>query len=111
MVLCTLPVTLRFQPNRHYRLNCETIGEGHFTFFSAGQKTDLKFPAGKGQVTGEFVTGNDTDSYLGLFKDGGDSIVIDDLAIDELGAAPASGGAKTGVSHDKPTTDTGVPSH
>ena len=111
MVLRTLPVTLRFMPNMHYRLTCETIGEGHFTFFSAGQKTDLKFPAGKGQITGEFVTGNDTDSYLGLFKDGGDSIVIDDLAIDELGAAPASAGATTAASHDKPITDTGVPSH
>ena len=111
MVLRTLPVTLRFLPNMHYRLTCETIGVGRLTFFSAGQKTDLKFPAGKGHVTGEFVTGNDTDSYLGLFKDGGDSIVIDDLAIDELGAAPPSGSATTGASSVKMATDTGSPGH
>ena len=36
---------------------CETIGNGHFTVESNGKVVgDMKFPGGRGQVTGEFAT-------------------------------------------------------
>ena len=45
----------------------------------------LKFPAQAGPITGEFTTGPSPDAFLALYRDGGDAIVIDDLAVDELG--------------------------
>jgi endo-alpha-N-acetylgalactosaminidase len=89
-VLRTLPSTIRFKPNTRYRLTCQTMGEGHFTVEGDGMAfASLKFTGGRSQVTGEFATGNGTESFLALFKDKGDAIVIDDLAIDELGHADA----------------------
>ena len=40
-------------------------------------------------MAGEFATRDDTESFLSVYHDGGDAIVIDDLAIDDLGPAPA----------------------
>ena len=45
----------------------------------------LKFPAQAGPITGEFTTGPSPGAFLALYRDGGDAIVIDDLAVDELG--------------------------
>lgn len=88
-VVRSLPCTIRFKPNTRYRVTCETMGIGHLAAESKGKTLlQLEFPGTRGQVSGEFATGNDTESYLSLYRDGGDSIVIDDLAIDELGPAP-----------------------
>ena len=90
-VLRTLPCTLRLKPNTKFHLTCETIGTGHLTAESKGKTVlELKFPGGRGKVTGDFATLNDTESFLSLFKEGGDMIVIDDLAIDDLGPAPTT---------------------
>jgi len=103
----TLPVTLRFKPDTLYRLSCQTIGAGHLTAESKGKTVlNLKFPNlpndGVGKVEGSFSTGNDPDSYLALFRDGGtDFIAIDDLAIDEIGPAPASANATPVSYNDK----------
>lgn len=89
-IVRSLPSTIRFKPSTRYRLTCQTMGDGHFTVESDGQLVaNLKFSGARGQATGEFATGNDTESFLSLFKDGGDAVVIDDLAIDELGHAEA----------------------
>ena len=93
-VLRTLPCTIRLKPNTRYRLSVETLtdpaGKGRLTVESKGRTVlDKKFPAGRGAITGEFATGDDTESFISLFKDSGDMIVIDDLAIDEVGPAPA----------------------
>ncbi len=90
----TLPSSLRFKPNTQYHLAALTLGAGHLTAESKGKLVlNLKFPnlpdKGVGKIDGTFATTNDTESYLGLFRDdGSDFIVIDDLAIDEIGPAP-----------------------
>jgi hypothetical protein len=66
------------------------MGDGHFIVESDGLTVaNLKFTGARSQVAGEFATANDTESFLTLFKDGGDAMVLDDLAIDELGQASA----------------------
>jgi endo-alpha-N-acetylgalactosaminidase len=98
-VLRTLPSSLRFLPNTKYRITCQTIGQGHLAAISQGRTVmDLKFPNLPGNqpapVTGEFIIGDDPEAFLALFRDGGDAIVIDDLAIDNLGTATAAATAK-----------------
>jgi endo-alpha-N-acetylgalactosaminidase len=89
-VLRTLPCTLRLKPRTQYHLACETIGNGRLTAESKGKTVlELKFPGTRGKISGDFATLDDTESFLSLFRDGGDSVVIDDLALDELGPAPA----------------------
>jgi endo-alpha-N-acetylgalactosaminidase len=89
-IVRTLPSTIRFKPNTRYRLTCQTMGDGHFIVESDGKTVaNLRFTGSRSQVTGEFATANDTESFLILFKDGGDAMVIDDLAIDEPGPAAA----------------------
>lgn len=94
-VLRTLPSSLRLKPATKYRLTCQTIGQGRLSAISQGRMVmELKFPNqpdGKpAAISGEFITRDDSESYLALFRDGGDAIVIDDLAIDELGPATAA---------------------
>jgi endo-alpha-N-acetylgalactosaminidase len=89
-IVRTLPSTIRFKPNTRYRLTCQTLGDGHFVVESDGKTVaNMKFSNSQRQVTGEFVTTGDTESFLTLFKDGGDALVIDDLAIDDLGHSDA----------------------
>ena len=88
-VLRTLPCTVRLKPRTQYHLACETIGIGRLAVESKGKTVlELKFPGTRGNVSGDFATLDDTESFLSLYRDGGDMIVIDDLAIDELGPAP-----------------------
>ena len=87
----TVPGTLRFKPHTRYRFVCETLmipgAKGRITVDSGGKViAEHQMPAGRGQVSFEFTTGNDTESFLSVFKDKGDYIVIDDIAIDELGS-------------------------
>ncbi len=90
-VLRTLPSTLRFKPATRYRLHCRTMGDGHFAVEDGnGPLAEMKFSGASGEAKGEFATGDDEDAYLSLYKDSGDAIVIDDLAIDELGPAPVA---------------------
>ena len=94
-VLRTLPSSLRLKPATKYRVTCQTIGQGRLVAISKGRTVmELKFPnqpnLRPAPVTGEFVIGEDSDAYLALFRDGGDFIVIDDLAIDDLGPASAT---------------------
>ncbi len=89
----TIPATLRFRPNTRYRLSLETLtspgGGGRITLESRGRVVwEQKVAAGRGQVTGEFATRNDTESFLSLYREGGDWLTVDDLVIDELGPAP-----------------------
>lgn len=89
-IVRTLPSTVRFKPSTRYRLTCQTQGDGHFIVESDGKTiANMKFTNSQREVTGEFATGNDMDSFLTLFKDGGDALVTDDLAIDDLGHADA----------------------
>lgn len=92
-VLFTLPSTLRLKPLTRYRVTCDTIGAGRLVAEVRGRAVmTLPFPnlpdGATGAVTGEFATGRAEDAGLALFRDGGDSIVIDNLAVDELGPAP-----------------------
>ena len=94
----TLPCTIRFKPLTRYRLACQTLtaagGKGRFVVTSKGARVfDQAIASGRGVVTGEFATARDEDSYLSLFKEGGDWISVDDLAIDELGPAPETAAA------------------
>jgi endo-alpha-N-acetylgalactosaminidase len=94
-VLRSLPSTIRFKPMTAYRFSCATIGAGHLTAESAGKPVlNLQFPNlpdhGIGRIEGTFSIGKDTESFLSLFRDGGDFIAIDELAIDELGPATAA---------------------
>ncbi|MCW1924449.1 endo-alpha-N-acetylgalactosaminidase family protein [Luteolibacter arcticus] len=103
----TLPSTIRFKPNTLYRLKCLTMGAGHLTAESKGKTVlNLQFPNlpanGIGKIEGTFPTGNDPGSFLSLFRDGGtDFIAIDDLAIDEIGPAPAIAKAAPILYNDK----------
>lgn len=84
-VLRTLPSTIRFKPNTRYRLSCLTMGTGRIVAEDEnGVLAEIKFPVGQGETKGEFSTGNSNDTFLSLYKDAGDAIVLDDLAIDEL---------------------------
>jgi endo-alpha-N-acetylgalactosaminidase len=90
-VLRTLPSTLRFKPNTRYRIGCETIGQGRLALESKGSTVwEQKFPGDRGRVDAEFATRGDAECFLSLYRDGGDSIVIDDLFLDELGPAPVT---------------------
>jgi len=91
-VVRTVPGTLRFKPKTRYRFTCETLtapgASGHITMDSAGKViANHPITTGRGKVQFEFTTGDDTESFLSIFKDKGDYIVIDDVAIDELGPA------------------------
>jgi endo-alpha-N-acetylgalactosaminidase len=92
-VLRTLPCTIRFKPYTKYKVSVETLspgGKGRLTADSNGKTVmTLAIPEGRNSLTAEFATGKDTESYLSLFRDGGDFLTIDDLAIDELGTVPA----------------------
>lgn len=93
-VVRTLPSSLRLRPHTRYRLVCETLtddkaGRNRLTVESGGRMVfDAKFPEGRGQIAGEFATTDDTESFVALYRSGGDMIAIDDLALDELGPAP-----------------------
>lgn len=94
-VLRTIPSSLRLKPATLYRISCLTLGQGRITALAKGRTVlELKFPNlpnnQPGAVNGEFVTRDDPESYLALFRDGGDAIVIDDLAVDELRPATAA---------------------
>lgn len=94
----TMPSSLRLKPATKYRISCATIGSGKLAVVSAGSTVaTLVFPnkpnLEPATVTGEFTTRRDTESYLALYRDGGPFIVIDDLALDEIG--PASGAEMT----------------
>ena len=92
-VLRTLPCTIRFKPLTKYKVSVETLcpgGKGRLTAESGGKTVmTLNIPGGRNSLAAEFATGKDTESFLSLFKDGGDFLTIDDLAIDELGQVPA----------------------
>ena len=94
-VLRTLPSSLRLKPATKYRVTCQTIGQGRLVAIAKGRTVmELKFPNQPNfqaaPVIGEFVIGEDSEAYLALFRDGGDFIVLDDLAIDDLGPASAT---------------------
>lgn len=115
-ILRTLPSTLRLKPDTTYKISCRTLGRGRLTAESGGKVVmDLPFkslPTGSAllkpgepvpecytpqPLEGEFSTRHDTESFLGLFRglggDNGDFIAIDDIAIDEVGPAPAQAAA------------------
>ncbi len=116
-VLRTLPTSLPLKPATRYRLACQTIGQGRLTVISKGRPVaTFAFPNlpdyQAGPVTGEFVTRDDPDSYLALFRDGGDMIVLDDLAIDELRPATAAEiAAAAQVAAGPPIPDDKLPGH
>ena len=88
----TIPATLRLEPRTRYSISCETLGAGHFEAYSQ-KKLILNLPFANQQnglparLSGNFITGDDKESYLALYRDGGDAIVVDDLAINPLGLA------------------------
>jgi len=84
----TLPCNVRFKPSTRYRLSMETLaGPGRIRVMSEGKAVFDKSFNGRGTVAGEFVTGNDTESYLEVHRTGGPYIVVDDIAVDEMGPA------------------------
>lgn len=85
----TVPSSLRLKPNTRYRVACLTLGEGRLTAESSKGKPLMTLTAKQGQkgVSGEFSTGDDAGCYLALYKGKSDAFVIDDLAVDEIGAA------------------------
>lgn len=94
----TLPSSLRFKPLTEYRIACAVKGKGHLTATSRGKTVlNLKFPNlpdyKTSRIEGSFSTGKDSESFLSLFRDGGDFIAIDDIAIDEIGPATAESAA------------------
>ncbi len=89
-VVRTVSGTLRFKPLTRYRFVCETLtspgAKGRITVDSGGKViAEHPIPADRTQVSFQFTTGKDTESFLSVFKDKGDYLVIDDIAIDELG--------------------------
>ena len=96
-VLRTLPSSLPLKPRTRYRLSCETLtddknGRNRITVESRGRMLfERPFPAGRGRIEGEFATRGDDSAFVSLWRDGGDSLVIDDLAVDEIGPAPSTG--------------------
>ena len=105
-VVRTLPSSLLLKRNTRYRLSCETLtddsaGKNRVTVEDGAHMLfEAKFPAGRGRIAGEFVTGNDDDGFVALYRTAGDMIVIDDFAIDEIGPAPDQAGA-AGVAIDE----------
>ena len=96
-VLRTLPSSLPLKPRTRYRLSCETLtddkgGRNRLTVESRGRVLfERPMAAGRGRIAGEFATGADDSAFLSLWRDGGDSLMIDDLALDEIGPAPSPG--------------------
>ncbi len=88
-VLRTLPSAIRFRPLTRYQLSCETLTcdgvKAEMQVISGGKIiAEQKFPDGRGQIKLNFMTNDDPDTYIALFKSEGEWIVIDDIAIDEL---------------------------
>ena len=101
-VVRTLPCTLRLKPNTRYRLAVETLADQNGIYRlqvkngdPAGDAVLLDAPveAGRHTAGGTFATGAGEDSYLAVVKDakGGGKLVLDDLAVDELGPAAPTG--------------------
>lgn len=107
----TVPSSLRFAPDKLYRLSVDTLTDGkgaggRLVFNTKGRRpVEIAIPEGRATVRGEFSTGGDTESFLAFHKDGGDAVILDNLAIDEIGAAKpataedvaASSGASPGA--------------
>lgn len=88
----TIPSSLRLKPATKYRVAFASMGNGRLTAVSGGGTVaTLRFQNlpdfAASNTSGEFITKRDTESYLALHRDGGDFIVIDDLAVDEIGPA------------------------
>jgi len=88
----TVPSSLRLKPATKYRVACSTMGNGRLTAVSGGGVVmTLRFAnlpnSAPSDLSGGFITKRDTESYLALHRGGGDFIVIDNLAVDEIGPA------------------------
>ena len=107
-VVRTLPSSLPLKPRTRYRLSCETLtddasGKNRLTVESRGRVVFEKpFPSGRGKIAGEFATGGDDQAFVSLWREGGDFLVIDDLAIDELGPAPQTGPEEAAAADQPP---------
>ena len=78
-----LPGSLPLKPRTRYRLSCETLtddegGRNRLTVESRGRVLlERPMATGRGRIAGEFATGADDSAFLSLWRDGGDSLVID----------------------------------
>jgi endo-alpha-N-acetylgalactosaminidase len=99
MVVRSLPSFLRLKPLTRYRLRLDSITESELYHIvvqgragSSGTiRLDKALPKGKGSLNETFTTGSTEESFLAIVKSdkGGGMCVLDDITIDELGAAPA----------------------
>ncbi len=92
-VVRTLPSTIRFNRWNIYKLVCETLtspgGRGRIVVESQGKVVlNQIIPTGRHRIEAEFTTAGDDDSFMSIYKDAGDMLVIDDIAIDDLGKVP-----------------------
>lgn len=102
-VLRTTPSALRFKPHEHYHLEMDTLTDPGVTARASvetyGQVLfQAPFPDGRGHISGDFSTGGDSDTFIAIYKEThtpGDMAVMDNIAIDDLGAAAAPSGTPT----------------
>ncbi len=93
-IVRTLPSTVRFKPWTRYRLACQTLaspgGDSRVTVECRDglEIVSQKISQGRGEISVEFSTFRDEESFMALFKEKGDWLVIDDIIIDELGSVP-----------------------
>lgn len=99
-VLRTTPSSLRFKPNEQYRLTVDTLTDPNVTASLSVETPghilfQQPFPAGRGQITGDFSTGPDGETFIAIYKEThrpGDMAVLDNLAIDDIGPASSMSG-------------------
>ena len=97
MVVRTLPSFLPLKPATRYQLALESICDSDLYHIvvrgraGTAPRLDKALPKGKAKVTESFTTGNIGEPFLALEKSdkGGGMCVLDNIAIDELGPAPA----------------------
>lgn len=99
MVVRSLPSFLRLKPGTKYRLKLDSNADSDIyhivvqgrTGVSTTIRLDKALPKGKGSIDETFITGTTTETFLGVSKTekGGGMCVLDNIAIDDLGPAPA----------------------
>ena len=98
MTMRTTPGTLAFKPHTRYSISFEYIckpGSRYLALVGVGPENESErllsqaIPEGRGTFNATFTTRDGSETFLGIFKEAGGMLVIDDLAIEELG--PDSG--------------------
>lgn len=98
MTMRTTPGTLAFKPNTRYEISFQYLcspGSRYLLVAGVGPDNGSErlisevIPMGRGTFKATFTTKAGSQTFLGIFKEAGGMLVMDDLAIAEIGPTPA----------------------